>query len=56
MDSRAIGDTWAFGYTPDLVAGVWTGNADNSPMVNITSTRISWRSWRDFMGRSRTSG
>ena len=49
VDSRAIGDTWAFGYTPDLVAGVWAGNADNSPMVNITSTRISWRSWRDFM-------
>ena len=48
-DSSEIGDTWAFGYTPDLVAGVWAGNADNSPMVNITSTRISWRSWRDFM-------
>ncbi|MXZ46047.1 MAG: hypothetical protein F4Z08_03485 [Chloroflexi bacterium] len=48
-DSDEIGDTWAFGYTPDLVAGVWAGNADNSPMVNITSTRISWRSWRDFM-------
>ena len=49
VNSRAIGDTWAFGYTPDLVAGVWAGNADNSPMVNITSTRISWRVWRDFM-------
>ena len=49
VNSRAIGDTWAFGYTPDLVAGVWAGNADNSPMVNIDSTRISWRSWRDFM-------
>ena len=49
LNSRKIGDTWAFGYTPDLVAGVWAGNADNSPMVNITSTRISWRSWRDFM-------
>ena len=48
-DSRAIGDTWAFGYTPDLVAGVWAGNSDNSPMVNIVSTSISWRAWRDFM-------
>ncbi len=48
-NSRAIGDTWALGYTPQLVAGVWAGNADNSPMVNIDSTRISWRSWRDFM-------
>ena len=48
-DLRQIGDTWAVGYTPDLVAGVWAGNADNSPMVNIVSTSISWRSWRDFM-------
>jgi len=46
---RAIGDTWALGYTPDLVAGVWAGNADNAPMVNISSTSISWRSLRDFM-------
>jgi len=48
-DSRAIGDTWAMGYTPELVAGVWAGNSDNSPMHNIFSTTISWRSWRDFM-------
>ena len=48
-DSRAIGDTWAMGYTPELVAGVWAGNSDNSPMHNILSTSISWRSWRDFM-------
>ena len=48
-DTRDIGDTWAVGYTPELVAGVWAGNADNSPMVNILSTTISWRAWRDFM-------
>jgi len=48
-NSHAIGDTWALGYTPDLAAGVWAGNADNSPMVNITSTSISWRALRDFM-------
>ena len=48
-EKREIGDTWAVGYTPDLVAGVWAGNSDNSPMVNIVSTSISWRSWRDFM-------
>ena len=48
-DSRQIGDTWAVGYTPELVAGVWAGNSDNAPMVNIVSTSISWRSWRDFM-------
>jgi membrane peptidoglycan carboxypeptidase len=48
-DSKAIGETWTFGYTPELVAGVWAGNSDNSPMYNITSTSISYRSLRDFM-------
>ena len=49
VESRQIGETWAVGYTPLLVAGVWAGNSDNSPMVNIVSTSISWRTWRDFM-------
>jgi len=48
-NSRAIGETWTYGYTPELVAGVWAGNADNSPMHNITSTSISYRALRDFM-------
>jgi membrane peptidoglycan carboxypeptidase len=48
-NSRAIGDTWALAYTPNFVVGVWAGNADNSPMYNITSTSISWRAARDFM-------
>ncbi len=48
-DSRAIGETWTYGYTPDLVAGVWAGNSDNSPVHNITSTSISYRAVRDFM-------
>ena len=48
-NSRAIGETWTFGYTPELVAGVWAGNADNTPMFNITSTSISYRTLRDFM-------
>ncbi len=48
-DSKEIGETWTFGYTPDLVAGIWAGNSDNSPMVNIFSTTIAWRAWRDFM-------
>jgi len=48
-NSRAIGETWTFGYTPELVAGVWAGNADNTPMFNITSTSISYRALRDFM-------
>ncbi len=48
-NSHAIGETWTYGYTPDLVAGVWFGNADNSPLYNITSTSVSYRAVRDFM-------
>lgn len=44
-----IGDTWAVGYTPQLVAGTWFGNSDNTPMSNILSTSVSWQAWREFM-------
>ncbi|MEZ4502854.1 MAG: transglycosylase domain-containing protein [Dehalococcoidia bacterium] len=54
-DRREIGETWAVGYTPQLVAGVWFGNSDNSPMVNIVSTSVSWRSFRDFMNEAHTA-
>ncbi|TAK73239.1 MAG: hypothetical protein EPO16_12960 [Dehalococcoidia bacterium] len=46
---KDIGDTWAFGYTPDLVVGVWIGNADKQPMQNIYSTTIAWPIWRDVI-------
>ena len=29
-------DNWVMGYTPELVVGVWVGNADYTPMVNVT--------------------
>ncbi|MCH7953407.1 MAG: transglycosylase domain-containing protein [Chloroflexi bacterium] len=48
-NSFGIGDTWAIGYTPQLVVGSWFGNADNSPMTGITSTSVSWRTVRDFL-------
>ena len=48
-NSTAIGDTWTYAYTPDLVTGAWFGNADNSPMFNITSTSVSYRTVHDFM-------
>ncbi|MEX0749197.1 MAG: transglycosylase domain-containing protein [Dehalococcoidia bacterium] len=47
--SRLIGDTWTFGYTPDVAVGVWIGNSDNSPMVNILSTTIAGSTWHDAM-------
>lgn len=47
--NKLIGDTWTFGYTPDIAVGVWVGNSDNSPMVNIFSTTIAGATWHDVM-------
>ncbi|MPZ50481.1 MAG: hypothetical protein GEU75_14485 [Dehalococcoidia bacterium] len=44
-----IGETWAFGITPDLTVGIWAGNSDNAPIVNIYSTSISYRAMRDVL-------
>jgi membrane peptidoglycan carboxypeptidase len=44
-----IGDTWAFGYTPELVVGIWAGNSNNAPVDHIYSTSISFRAMRDVM-------
>lgn len=43
-------DGWAIGYTPSLVAGVWAGNNDNSPM-NDTSPGAQTAApiWNTFM-------
>jgi membrane peptidoglycan carboxypeptidase len=48
-NSTNIGDTWTFGYTPDVAVGVWVGNSDNTPMVNIFSTTIAGATWHDVM-------
>jgi membrane peptidoglycan carboxypeptidase len=46
---RLIGDTWTIGYTPDVAVGVWVGNSDNTPMVNILSTTIAGGTWHEVM-------
>jgi membrane peptidoglycan carboxypeptidase len=42
-------DAWAIGYTPQLVTGVWVGNANNEPMRGATSTYTAAPIWRAFM-------
>jgi 1A family penicillin-binding protein len=42
-------DNWVVGYTPDLVAGVWVGNADNTPMYNVSGISGAGPIWHDFM-------
>lgn len=45
-------DNWTIGYTPDLVVGVWTGNADNSPMRNVSGISGAAPIWHSVMERS----
>jgi membrane peptidoglycan carboxypeptidase len=42
-------DNWTMGYTPDLVTGVWIGNADYTPMVNTTGLTGAAPIWSQFM-------
>jgi membrane peptidoglycan carboxypeptidase len=44
-------DNWVLGYTPNLVVGVWVGNADNTPMVDITGLSGAGPIWNQFMRR-----
>ncbi len=36
-----IGETWGFAYSPDVVVGIWAGNADNDCVQHLYSTSIS---------------
>jgi membrane carboxypeptidase/penicillin-binding protein PbpC len=42
-------DNWTVGYTPELVAGVWVGNADNAPMYHVSGITGAGPIWHDFM-------
>jgi penicillin-binding protein 1A len=58
QDSR---DAWFMGYSRDeegrlLVAGVWMGNDDNSPMKRVTGGGAPAIAWRDFMQRAHDGG
>ena len=42
-------DNWTVGYTPDLVVGVWVGNADNEPMGQVSGVAGAAPIWHDVM-------
>ena len=43
-------DAWFMGYTPQLVAGVWVGYDDHSPLGNKnTGGKVSCPIWTNFM-------
>ncbi len=47
--SQDYRDAWFLGYTAQLVAGVWLGNDNGSPMNRVTGGGAPARLWRDFM-------
>ena len=42
-------DAWFVGYAPDLVAAVWLGNDDYTPMVESYGGNVPARIWARFM-------
>jgi penicillin-binding protein 1C len=42
-------DNWTLGYTPDIAVGVWVGNADYSPMKDISGLTGAAPIWSEFM-------
>jgi penicillin-binding protein 1C len=42
-------DNWTLGYAPGLVVGVWTGNADNSPMRDVSGVSGAAPIWHEVM-------
>jgi penicillin-binding protein 1C len=47
--TRNSRDNWTIGYTPDIVVGVWVGNADNSPMRETSGVTGAGPIFHDVM-------
>ncbi len=46
-------DAWTIGYSSNLVAGVWTGNNNNSRMTgNASGLSVSAPIWKNFMTKA----
>lgn len=53
---RKPDNLWTLGYTPSLIAGVWVGNADSSPLaVKAESLSIAAPIWKEILTRAHTS-
>ena len=42
-------DSWAVGFTPEHAVGVWVGNADGEPMIDLPGLEGAAPIWRDVM-------
>ena len=47
--SQNFADNWTIGYTTNYVMGVWAGNNDNSPMVNVIGVTGAGPIWHEGM-------
>jgi 1A family penicillin-binding protein len=45
-------DNWTIGYTPDIVVGVWVGNANNTQMKNVSGVDGAGPIWHNVMERA----
>lgn len=45
-------DSWTLGYAPQLVTGVWVGNADNKEMNRVAGSLGAAPIWQRFMERA----
>ncbi len=50
--SQNYRDAWFMGYNDDLVAGIWVGNDDNTPMDHVTGGAIPARLWKNIMSEA----
>jgi len=42
-------DNWTIGYSTERLVGVWVGNADNTPMLDVSGIDGAGPIWRDLM-------
>lgn len=47
--SNDFKDAWFVGFVPQMVAGVWVGNDNNTPMKGVAEVSICPRIWKSFM-------
>lgn len=45
-------DNWTMGYTPDVVVGVWSGNANNAPLNNVIGITGAGPIWHSVIERA----
>ena len=50
--SQSLRDAWFVGFSSDMVAGVWFGNDNDSPMKNITGGNAPAILWKEFMKKA----